>query len=255
VSSTIHSSRPTPPEKSFGQKLKEFFSSPGLVLMTLGGIVLVLGVPYMALRTIPGMEHPFSSAEPAPKGDPNAGINFAELETLPYDYSFGASDILNREDPAIPESLLGLEEPSTFELIYPVTESVESVQPTLSWMMFAPGPYEVAILDAARQVVVSARNVANLAWVVPTRLNRGAVYSWKVTAANKQFETASFIVLKEEQVMEWQEVRSQHANSHLALGVTAEQLGMLSVAEREYTELARQFPQAEAPARLLALRE
>ncbi len=47
-------------------------------------------------------------------------------------------------------------------------------------------------------------------------------------------------------------MRKQFKESHLALGLAAEELGMLSTAEREYKELARQFPNAEAPARLLA---
>jgi hypothetical protein len=64
-------------------------------------------------------------------------------------------------------------------------------------------------------------------------------------------QTAQFVVLSLEQTAAWQRVRSQFAQSHLALGLVAEQLGMLSVAEREYQELGRQFPNAEAPARLL----
>ena len=50
----------------------------------------------------------------------------------------------------------------------------------------------------------------------------------------------------------WREVRRLNRDSHLALGIAAEQYGLLSVAEREYQALIKVFPDAEAPARLLA---
>src|SRR5262249_17857722 len=99
-------------------------------------------------------------------------------------------------------------------------------------------------------VVASAQNVPRTIFVAP-KLSPGATYTWEVTAANGEKESAQFILLTAEQTASWQRVRSQFSQSHLALGLVAEQLGMLTIAEREYQELGRQFPKAEAPARLL----
>jgi hypothetical protein len=73
-----------------------------------------------------------------------------------------------------------------------------------------------------------------------------------VTAGNGEVETASFIVLDSNTAEEWQAIRRDFRDSHLVLGLVAEEFGMLTVAEREYTELIKAFPNAEAPARLLA---
>jgi hypothetical protein len=118
-------------------------------------------------------------------------------------------------------------------------------------MLFAPGPFKVIVKDRAGQGAASAQNVPRTIFVTP-RLIPGATYTWEVTASNGEAENAHFVILTTEQAAGWQKVRSQFSQSHLALGVVAEQLGLLTIAEREYQELARQFPNAEAPARLLA---
>lgn len=223
-----------------------------LVAMALGGVALVIGVPYLALRTLPGIANPVTGEEAAPSGNPNAGIDFQELNGLPANLIGGASTILSQEEAVMPLSLADLPEPSGFGLTYPVTEAVESVQPTFTWTAFAPGPYRIVIRDSARIVVASNENVRSAFWVVPAKLERGATYSWEVVASNRESQTASFVVLGEEELADWLRVRNQFKDSHLALGLAAEELGMLSTAEREYQELARQFPNAEAPARLLA---
>lgn len=225
-----------------------------LAILGVGVLVVFLGV-YLALRTFPGMfkngiPNPITGEASAPKGDPNLGIDFSELNNLPEDFSGDAATILEREGPEMPEVLSELAEPSGFGLIYPITESIETPQPTLTWMLFAPGPFKIVIKDKIGQVVQSAQNIPRTIFVSP-KLTPGATYTWEVTAANGEIETAQFVVLTTEQAASWQRIRSQFAQSHLALGLVAEQLGMLTIAEREYQELGRQFPKAEAPARLL----
>jgi hypothetical protein len=170
-----------------------------------------------------------------------------------------ASVILSQEEPVMPEPLNGMAEPSGFALIYPVTEVVDNNQPTLSWSLFSPGPYKIVVKDRANQVVASAQNVPNTTLVLSKPLDRGATYTWQVTASNNEYQDATFVVMTAENFAEWQRVRTEFAQSPLALGLAAEHFGMLSYAEREYQELARQFPNAEAPVRLLsnvmALRE
>jgi hypothetical protein len=231
------------------------FGSPQILLMFVLGLVTVFGGIYLALSTFPGLKNgianPITGEIKAPTGDQNVGIDFSVLNNLPDDYGGGATTILEQQEPEVPEPLMDLTEPGDLGLIYPVTESVEADRPTMTWMLFTPGPYKVTVKDHTGQVSASAQNVRNPIWVVPMMLQRGEVYTWEVTAANGESQKAQFIVLTTEQAADWQTVRSQFSESHLALGLVAQQLGLLTIAEREYQELARRFPKAEAPARLL----
>jgi hypothetical protein len=235
-----------------GNKFADILKSPMSIAMVVLGIALVLGVPYLALRTLPGINNPVTGEAPAPKGDPNLGINFQELDMLPDELAQSASVILSQEEPVMPEPLLDVPEANGFGLIYPVTETVDTTQPTLSWSLFAPGPFKVVVKDRAGEIVVNAPNVPNAAMVLPKKLNPGATYTWQVTASNSESQDATFVVLSTENLAEWQGVRRGFPQSHLALGLMAEHFGLLSTAEREYQALAREFPNAEAPARLLA---
>ena len=248
----MHSSRPTPPEPSFSEKAMSIFKSPSLLAMLVGGVILALGVPYLALRTLPGITNPITGEATAPTGNLNAGIDFEELNGLPSDLAQSASAILSQEEGALPSELIELPEPSGFGLTYPVREVAESEQPGFTWAAFAPGPYKVIVKDQANKVLASVPNIPYPNFVMPVKLERGATYTWEVTALNGETQSASFIVLGQEELGQWAAVRKQFKESHLALGLAAEELGMLSTAEREYKELARQFPNAEAPARLLA---
>ncbi len=233
-------------------KFSDIFKSPMTLGMLVLGIALVLGVPYWALQTLPGINNPVTGEAPVPQGDPNAGINFQELGTLPDELAQSAAVILSQEEGVMPEPLLGLPEPGGFGLVYPVTETIDTIQPALSWTLFAPGPYKVVLKDKAGDIVASAQNIPNIAWVLPKKLNPGGTYSWQVTAANNESQDAAFVVMSTEDVAELQRARKDFPQSHLALGLLAEHFGLLSTAEREYQALAREFPNAEAPARLLA---
>lgn len=242
--------RKTPP-RSLRVRLMDFLTSPQLVLMTLAGIVLIVAVPYFAFRSIPGARQVLApQPEPA---DPNAGMDFTVLETLPEDLRRSVELILASEEPRMPQPLIDLPEPSGFGLIYPVMETVEPLQVALSWNMFAPPPYRVVLKNAAGRVLASVQSLGTLSWLPPVQLERGARYSWEVTShAGNETETAWFLVLDEPSVALWQQIRRAYRDSHLVLGLVAEELGMLTVAEREYQALIKAFPQAEAPARLLA---
>lgn len=231
--------------------LAEQFKSPKLLLMLLLGLVLVVGVPYLALRTLPGIVNPLTGDRAAPKGDPNAGMDFSDLANLPPSVAQAASQILAHQEPMFPESLMGLPETTSSALIYPVTEAVESVQPTLSWMVFDNPPFRVTVKDMAGEVVATGRNLSMTYWVVPVKLIPGGVYTWEVTAANGNTEDAAFVVMTTEEMEDWRAVRSKFSSSHLALGLAAEHFGLLTLAEREYEELQREHPRAEAPGRLL----
>ena len=240
---------PPPPPRSLGSKLADFFTSPQLVLMTVAGLALILGVPYIAFRAIPGASEVFVP-KPQP-ADLNQGMDFSVIQNLPPDLAESAAQILGSQEPQMPRTLADLPEATGSGLIYPITETIEPQQPALSWTMFAPPPYNVTVSNAANQVIAHIDGLPTQLWLVPMPLERGGKYTWQVTAGNKDTESASFIVMSTEAMAEWQDVRREFKDSHLVLGLVAEELGLLTVAEREYQALIKAFPNAEAPARLL----
>jgi hypothetical protein len=247
----MHPSHPAPPEKRFREKAVTVFKSPMLLAMLIAGVALVIGVPYLALQTLPGIANPVTG-EVASKGNPNLGIDFQELNGLPGDLGPGAATILGQEQGVMPQSLTDLPEANGFGLVYPVTEAVESIQPTFTWTAFARAPYKIVIKDEAKKIVATAQSIPVPSFLIPVKLERDKTYSWEVTAGDGEVQGASFVILSDQDTDDWQMVRKQFKDSPLALGLAAEHLGMLSTAEREYKELARQYPNAEAPARLLA---
>ena len=51
--------------------------------------------------------------------------------------------------------------------------------------------------------------------------------------------------------MLWRAVLAAHKDSHLVIGLVAQQLGMLAIAEREYTALTKAYPDSNTAALLL----
>ncbi len=235
-----------------GNKFSDLAKSPAMIAMLVAGIALVIGVPYLALQTLPGVANPVTGETTTPKGDPNPGMDFQELATLPEELQQAARLILSQEEGVMPEPLLELAEPTGFGLIYPVTETVDTLRPTLSWNAFAAGPFKVVVKDRAGEIVASAQNLPTTTFVMPKNLMPGLTYTWTVTASNTEYQDASFVVMSAEDTAEWLRLRSEFKESHLALGLMAEHYGLLSTAEREYKEVVRQFPKAEVPARLLS---
>ena len=80
---------------------------------------------------------------------------------------------------------------------------------------------------------------------------RGGEYTWLVTSPTAMFEQASFRVLDDGQARLWQAILAAHRDSHLVIGLVAQQLGMLAIAEREYTALTKALPDSTTAALLL----
>jgi hypothetical protein len=86
--------------------------------------------------------------------------------------------------------------------------------------------------------------------MVLTPLHRGGEYTWQVTVSGAT-EQASFRILDDGQEMLWRAMLAAHKDSHLVIGLVAQQLGMLAIAEREYTALTKAFPDSNTAALLL----
>jgi hypothetical protein len=226
--------------------VRGFFQSPGLVIMTTLGIALAVGVPYMALQSLP------DTGESANVGQrPDTPIDTSALTGMPRNVSGPIEELLAMEEPAPPQILANVPPPDGIAQIYPVMEAVEAVQPAFSWQPIELGPYAVSVSDDEERVIARVQGLATPSWIVPVPLERGRVYTWRVTAGNGMYEEASFLVLDEESLELMRSVRSSYGQNHLVMGGIAQYLGLLTIAEREYGELLKQYPNSSQAAQLL----
>ena len=217
--------------------------------MVVAGVAVAILGPYTLYRVFP--HAPTVSTQETQSGPPGIDLDVSELDTLPDSLRDGAMLLLTTETPEPPDSIADLAVASGANVLRPVSEAVEETQPVLYWSAaFGEPPYTVSITDEHGQVIARAQGIQNTSWMVLTPLHRGGEYTWQVTVAGAT-EQASFRVLDDGQVELWRAMLAAHRDSHLMIGLVAEQLGMLAIAEREYTALTKAFPDSNTAALLL----
>lgn len=226
--------------------------SPQVVLMVIAGVAVAILGPYALYQAFP---HPKATASSAATPAEKRGIDLdvTELDGLPASLKAGAMLLLTTEVPEPPDSIADLPVATGTDLLRPVSEAVEETQPVLSWSpIFGQPPYTVSVMDERGQVIGRVQGMQNTSWTVLTPLRRGAVYTWQVSVASAgASENASFRVLDDGQATLWKATLASHRDSHLLLGLVAQQLGMLTIAEREYTALTKEFPDSNTAGLLL----
>lgn len=234
---------PTP--SGAGSPLK----TPQVVLMVLAGVAVAILGPYALYQAFP---HPRAVRVQDPQTAARGiDLDISELDTLPDSLRDGAMLLLIADTPEPPESIANLAEATGENVLRPVSEAVEETRPVLYWSAaFAEPPYTVSILDERGQVLSRAQGIQNTSWMVLMPLRRGVEYSWQVTVAGAT-ESAAFRVLDDGQAMLWDAIQTAHPDSHLVLGLVAQQLGLLGIAEREYTALTKAYPDSNTAALLL----
>ena len=217
-------------------------------MVAAGVAVAVLG-PYALYQLSPHV--PRVSTKETQSGPPGIDLDTTELDTLPDSLRDQAMLLLTTESPQPPDAIADLPVASGSNVLRPVSEAVEETQPVLYWSAaFGEPPYTVSISDEHSQVIARAQGIQNTSWMVLTPLHRGSEYTWQVTVAG-QTEQASFRVLDDGQLMLWRAMLAAHKDSHLVIGLVAQQLGMLAIAEREYTALTKAYPDSNTAALLL----
>jgi hypothetical protein len=225
------------------------FRSPEVVLMVVAGVAVAILGPYALYQLSP--HAPRVSTAETKSGPPGIDLDITELDTLPDSLREGAMLLLTTETPELPEAIANLAVASGENVLRPVSEAVEETQPVLYWSAaFGEPPYTISIADEHGQVIARAQGIQNTSWMVLTPLHRGGEYTWQVTVAGTT-EQASFRVLDDGQVMLWRAILEAHRDSHLVVGLVAQQLGMLAIAEREYTAVTKSFPDSNTAALLL----
>ena len=217
--------------------------------MVVAGVAVAVLGPYTLYRVFP--HAPTVSTRETQSGPPGVDLDVSDLETLPDSLRDGAMLLLTTETPEPPDAIADLAVATGANVLRPVSEAVEETQPVLYWSAaFGEPPYTVSVTDEHGQVIARAQGIQNTSWMVLTPLHRGGEYTWQVTVAGAT-EQASFRVLDDGQVMLWRAMLAGHRDSHLIVGLVAQQLGMLAIAEREYTELIKAYPDSNTAALLL----
>jgi hypothetical protein len=225
------------------------FRSPEVVLMVVAGVAVAILGPYTLYRLSP--HAPSVSSRETPSDSRGIDLDIGELDTLPDSLRDGAMLLLTTETPQPPDSIADLAVASGENVLRPVSEAVEETQPVLYWSAaFGEPPYSVSITDDHGQVIARAQGIQNTSWMVLTPLRRGGDYTWQVTVTGAS-EQASFRVLDDGQATLWRAMQAAHKESHLVIGLVAQQLGMLAIAEREYTALTKAYPDSNTAALLL----
>ncbi|MCU1337511.1 MAG: hypothetical protein JWO19_3092 [Bryobacterales bacterium] len=217
--------------------------------MIVAGIAVAILGPYTLYRLGPHVKSVSSSeTQSGPKG---IDLDISELDTLPDSLRDGAMLLLTADVPEPPDTIADLPVASGENVLRPVSEAVEETQPVLYWSAaFGEPPYAVAVMDERNQVIARVQGIQNTSWMVLAMLRRGGTYTWQVTVAGAS-EQASFRVLDDGEAMLWRAMLAAHKDSHLVIGLVAQQLGMLAIAEREYTALTKAYPDSNTAALLL----
>ncbi len=217
--------------------------------MVVAGVAVAILGPYALYLLAP--HAPRVSTQEKQSEPPGIDLDISELDTLPDALRDGAMLLLTEETPEPPEAIANLAVASGENVLRPVSEAVEETQPALYWSAaFGEPPYTVSISDEHGQVIARTQGIQNTSWMVLAPLHRGGEYTWQVTVSGAT-EQASFRVLDDGQAMLWRAILAAHKDSHLVIGLVAQQLGMLAIAEREYTALTKAFPDSNTAALLL----
>jgi len=217
--------------------------------MVLAGVAVAILGPYALYQAFP---HPKATRTPDAQAVARGiDLDIAELDALPDSLRQGAMKLLTADTAEPPEAIANLAVATGENVLRPVSEAVEETQPVLYWSAaFGVPPYTISIADERGLVISRAQGIQNTSWMVLTPLRRGGEYTWQVTVTGAT-ETASFRVLDDGQVMLWQAMLAAHKDSPLLIGLVAQQLGMLAIAEREYTALTKAYPDSSTAALLL----
>jgi hypothetical protein len=225
------------------------FRSPEVILMVVAGVAVAILGPYTLYQL--GPHAPKVTSHESKSGPPGIDLDVSELDTLPDSLRDGAKLLLTTETPVPADDIANLAVAGGENVLRPVSEAVEETQPVLYWSAaFGEPPYSVSVTDEHGQVIARAQGIQNTSWMVLTPLHPGGEYTWQVAITGAS-EQASFRVLDDGQVMLWRAMQSAHKDSHLVIGLVAQQLGMLAIAEREYTALTKAFPESTTAALLL----
>jgi hypothetical protein len=178
-------------------------------------------------------------------------IEARSLAALPPSLRHAAEDVVNANTALRPTVLADLAPNVDPRIDNPASEVVEETHPTLHWQRFAAS-YAVSISDGAGHIAAQASDLTTSEWTVPIELQRGVKYEWEISTTSLPGENhhAWFRVLGASEEQTLAELRASGAGP-LALGAVEQQFGLLTLAQHEFEELSKEFPQSVDATKLL----
>jgi hypothetical protein len=266
------------------------------------GAVIIIGLWQLTYRS-PAIAPPpdYSSTEPQGSASINRNLNASPpsaivlndagstiqlddqgaLYGLPFDLSSTNAEAVRKalKDQVIsvaplPKALLtetearmGSEDTPTFTLVRPTQNIVLTPTPTFVWNKL-PGAktYTVNVYDEQDNLVLSSKPMEVTTWKPDTRLPRGKVYSWEVTALKEGQQITSnvsaadldgktleakFKVLEQSKADEITAAKKRYRDFHLLLGIIEARAGLLDEAEMEFKQVLNSNPQSNIAQNLL----
>jgi len=150
---------------------------------------------------------------------------------------------------------------SEYGLLNPVATAVESRTPTFHWRAIAGADsYVVTIYNLDAQKVAASAPLTETKWTANVRLERGRTYIWQVRASKQGAEVlmpppaapeARFRIIEAAKAEALAQVRHSQARSHLVLGLTYADAGLLDESERELRKLVAANPKSSVAKSLL----
>jgi len=141
---------------------------------------------------------------------------------------------------------------SDYGLVSPVAIVIESRAPIFRWRPIAGADsYVLTIYDANSQKIAESASLRETKWLANSPLERGHVYTWQVRATRQGEEVlmpppaaaaAKFRIIDSAKAEELAEVRRSHGDSHLVLGLTYADAGMLDESQQEFRKLLAANP-------------
>ncbi|MGA9772992.1 MAG: hypothetical protein WBV94_28435 [Blastocatellia bacterium] len=163
---------------------------------------------------------------------------------------FDRSSIMLRGDDSKSES---------FSVTSPYSTVISSDRPTFRWTALSgASSYVVSVYDARLNLISTSEPVAETQWLMPSRLKRGTLYTWVVTAlkdGNKIIAPtlparAEFKIIEESEQAKLNS-QTKHLNSAAARGVIYARAGLLDEAEQELRAHISRYPKDGSAKRAL----
>src|SRR5262249_29749705 len=123
-------------------------------------------------------------------------------EAFPQKYQLMAKAALQQQQPTIPEwvkelhghegTLMGQSEGNPIQLSMPLGVVVDSTKPQFEWKpLRGANHYSIKVFDSNFHPVLSSDPIEETHWIPNSDLERGSIYTWKVTAFTDHGEVFS----------------------------------------------------------------
>ena len=193
------------------------------------------------LQTPPNRRFSNTKKPYSPSQEVETSLLAEDLVRPPVIEIFDKSSIVLRGDDSKIES---------FNVTSPYSTVISNDRPTFQWTALNGALiYIVSVYDAKLNLIKTSDPVTETRWLMPSRLERGVIYTWTVTAFKDGKEIlaptlparAEFKIIEEPELAKLSS-KIKHIHSGVARGVLYAKAGLLGEAEQELRTHLVQYP-------------